>query len=153
MATRKTATDTTTEILESVIETDSAMPRQEVVKIGNLVKEGELRYTTKGQALYQNDLAVNPRPGTEGETEFYRLLVFGPLGENVSESGFDKSTRVIVVGSPDIEEWIDKETQETRTRKKIFVNAIGPDLRFATVDGITRVHRATAKPAVTIENF
>lgn len=149
MSTRKPV-DTPTEVVESV---DQTLPRQEVVKVGNLVKDGQMRFTTKGQALWENDLAVNPKPGTEGETEFYRLLVFGPIGENVSESDLEKSSRVIVVGSPDVEQWEDPETHEIRSRKKIFVTAIGPDLRFAVASNITRVHRATAKPAVAIDNF
>lgn len=129
-------------------------PRQEVTKIGNLVGSPELRYTTKGQALCEVDLAVNPKPGEEKETEFYRLLIFGPLGENVAESDcITKSTRVVVVGSPDIEVWQDKETGESRSRKKIFVTAIGPDLRFAKVDGLTKIHRTNPKPSVELENF
>jgi single-strand DNA-binding protein len=164
MATRKTTrteTDFGTGVADDsvrgetiTVETDQSLPRVEVTKIGNLVKDPELRYTTKGQALCEVDLAVNSRPGEEKDTEFYRLLIFGPMGENVSESDLGKSSRVIVVGSPDVENWPDKDNPEIiRTRKKIFVTAIGPDLRFATVSTVTRVHRATAKPAIQIENF
>lgn len=139
---------------------DPQSPRAEVTKVGNLVKDPELRYTTKGIALCEVDLAVNPRPNEEKETEFYRLLIFGPLGENVAESNLEKSTRVIVVGSPDIESLVGEdglplldETGKQRVRKKIFVNAIGPDLRYAKLDGITKIHRSNPKPPVELENF
>lgn len=127
-----------------------------VCKIGNLTRDPELRYThSKGQALCEVDLAVNPNPNeAEKETEFYRLLLFGAIGENVAESdAMAKSTRVIVVGNPDIEERTDEETGQTITRKKIFVTAIGPDLRFAVCPEIQRVHRAMAKPMIDVVNF
>jgi single-strand DNA-binding protein len=130
---------------------DSA-PRQEVTKIGNLVKDPQLRYTVKGQALCEVDLAVNPKQGEEKDTEFYRLLIFGPLGENVSESDLNQSSRVIVVGTPDLEMWTGEDGVE-KIRKKIFVTAIGPDLRYAKVDTLTRIHRSNPKPAVEIKDF
>lgn len=130
--------------------------QQLVCKIGNLTRDPELRYThSKGQALCEVDLAVNPNPNeTEKETEFYRLLMFGAIGENVSESpALQKSTRVIVVGNPDIEERVDEETGTTVVRKKIFVTAIGPDLKYATCPEINRVHRSSAKPLIDVVNF
>lgn len=151
MATRAKATDT---VSANGSTPEPTAPRVEVTRIGNLVQDPELRYTTKGQALCECDLAVNPKPNEDKETEFYRLLIFGPLGENVAESpDISKSCRVIVVGSPDIETWIDENSNETRTRKKIFVNAIGPDLRFAKVDSMTKIHRTNSKPAIELENF
>lgn len=133
-------------------ESSTPAPIQEVTKIGNLVKDPQLRYTTKGTALCEVDLAVNPKPGEDKETEFYRLLIFGPIGENVSESEMGQSTRVIVVGTPDIEEWTDNEGVK-KIRKKIFVTAIGPDLRYAIIPSINRIHRSNPKPAVKLDNF
>jgi len=130
--------------------------QQLVCKVGNLTRDPELRYThSKGQALCEVDLAVNPLASeTEKETEFYRLLIFGPIGENVSESeAMIKSTRVIVVGTPDIEEHTDEETGQTVTRKKIFVTAIGPDLRYAMCPSLTKVHRSNPRTPVDVTNF
>ena len=132
--------------------------RQEVTKIGNLTRDPELRYTAKNIALCEVDLAVNAMPGEEKPTEFYRLLIFRDLGENVAESCLTKSTRVIVSGTPEVEEYEVKDEQgnptgEKRTRKKIFVTAIGPDLRFATVPEIVRIHRSNPKPSVDTTSF
>lgn len=156
MATRKPSTDGDTandgDVTVENVKPEQQAPRQEVTKIGNLVKDPELRYTVKGQALCETDLAVNPKPGEDKETEFYRLLIFGPIGENFSESDISKSDRVIVVGSPDIETWTDDDGVE-RSRKKIFVTAIGPDVRFAKVDTLTKFHRSNPKPAVELADF
>jgi single-stranded DNA-binding protein len=130
--------------------------QQLVCKIGNLTRDPELRYTHKnGQALCEVDLAVNPLANeTDKETEFYHLLIFGAIGENVSESkAMIKSTRVIVVGTPDVEELKDEETGQVNVRKKIFVTAIGPDLRYAMCPEIQKVHRTSAKPTVDISSF
>lgn len=103
----------------------------EVVKIGNLTRDPEFRYGQNELPICETDLAVNPPKNSDQETQFYRLVMFRNLAANASET-LEKSMRVIVVGRPTVDEWQDKETGEPRSRKKIMVTAIGPDLRFAT---------------------
>lgn len=122
----------------SVVETPT-----EVVKVGNLTRDGELRYGNNNLPIYETDLAVNPPKDSEEETQFYRLVIFRGLAENASET-LAKSMRVIVLGRPDIDEWVDKETQEKKSRKKIIVTAVGPDLRFATAE-VTKMYRTPQK--------
>lgn len=112
----------------------------EIVKIGNLTRDPEFRYGQNDLPICETDLAVNPPKNSEQETQFYRLVMFRNLAANASDT-LSKSMRVIVVGRPTIDEWTDKETGEARTRKKIMVTAIGPDLRFATAT-VERVERA-----------
>lgn len=112
----------------------------EVVKVGNLTKDPMLRYGQNGQAIVEVDLAVNPpKSDAEGETQFYKLVLFRSLAENASET-LEKSMRVVVVGRPDVDKWTDQETQEERSRKKIIVSAIGPDLRYAVAE-VKKVYR------------
>lgn len=124
-------------------------PVTEVVKIGNLTRDGELRYGQNNLPIYETDLAVNPPKDSEEETQFYRLVIFRGMAENASDT-LTKSMRVIVIGRPDIDEWEDKETKEKRSRKKIMVTAIGPDLRFATAE-VTKMYRTPQKEIP--ENF
>jgi single-strand DNA-binding protein len=116
--------------------------QETVAYVGNLTRAPELRYTQKGQALVECDLAVNPRPGEERPTEFFRLLVFGNLAENMAESDLTKSSRVVVIGALVRENWTD-EAGEAKSRNKIFVHAIGPDVRYATVN-VNRIFRTNA---------
>lgn len=142
MATRKpSVTTNSTEPQSLTVET------VDVVKIGNLTKDPTLRFTASNTALCEVDLAVNPPKDSEEETQFYRLVIFGNLGQNVFDS-LKQSTRVIVVGRPDIDEW-DTEEGEHRTRKKIIVNAIGADLRYATSE-VTKVFRSNQRPPAVV---
>lgn len=111
----------------------------EVFKVGNLTRDGELRYGQNNLPIYETDLAVNPPKGSDEEPQFYRLVGFRNLALNMSDT-LVKSMRVIVCGRPDVDRWQDKETQEWRERKKIIVTAIGPDLRFATAE-VTKIWR------------
>jgi single-strand DNA-binding protein len=71
-------------------------------------------------------------------TEFFDITVFGDQAEHACQS-LAKGDRVVLVGTGEIETWVDSEGKE-RTTKRILVNAIGPDLRWktATVDRVAR---------------
>jgi single-strand DNA-binding protein len=107
----------------------------EVTKVGNLTREPELSFTPNGLAVVRTGLAVE-RPKVTGDwagervTEFYELVMFRQLAENAGQS-LPKGTRVVVTGDAELEHWTGDDGQD-RTTKKILVNAIGPDLRWAT---------------------
>ena len=82
----------------------------------------------------------------ERVTEFYELAIFNVLGENAAEC-LAKGTRVVVVGNAEMEKWTGDDGKE-RTTKRILVNAIGPDLRWATA----AVTWATRKDQASREN-
>lgn len=105
--------------------------------IGNLTDDPELRYTKSGTAVCAFAVANTPRTknastGTwEDETPvYYNCTVWGPHGENVAAS-LRKGQRVIVRGGVHDDSWTNKEGQNVKGFK-VVVDAVGPDLRFAT---------------------
>jgi single-strand DNA-binding protein len=108
----------------------------QVVIVGNLVDDPELRYTPNGAAVANFRVAVNRRfqdasgQWKDGETSFFRINAWRTLAENVAES-LTKGSRVIVSGRLRSRSW---ETPEGETRSAVEVEAdeVGPSLRWAT---------------------
>lgn len=108
----------------------------QVVIVGNLTDDPELRYTPSGAAVANFRVAVNRRTRDEsgqwkdGETSFFRVNAWRSLAENVAES-LTRGSRVVVVGRLRSRSW---ETQEGETRSAVEIEAdeIGPSLRWAT---------------------
>src|SRR5919106_367489 len=108
----------------------------QVVIVGNLTDDPELRYTPAGQAVANFRVAVNRRTRDEsgqwrdGETSFFRVNAWRNLGENIAES-LTRGSRVVVVGRLRSRSW---ETPEgdTRSATEIEADEIGPSLRWAT---------------------
>ncbi|MFA5786009.1 MAG: single-stranded DNA-binding protein [Actinomycetota bacterium] len=106
-----------------------------VVLIGNLTDDPELRFTPNGAAVANFRIAVNRvynnRNGEKvEETDFFRVNVWRGLAENVAES-LSKGTRVVVTGRLRSRSW---ETEEGQKRSVVEVEAdeVAPSLRFAT---------------------
>jgi single-strand DNA-binding protein len=108
----------------------------QVVIVGNLTDDPELRYTPAGQAVANFRVAVNRRTRDEsgqwrdGETSFFRVNAWRSLAENVAES-LTRGSRAVVVGRLRSRSW---ETPEGETRSAVEIEAdeIGPSLRWAT---------------------
>jgi single-strand DNA-binding protein len=81
-------------------------------------------------------LGEHRRPRQEGNwaserlTDFYQVVCFGSLAENVARS-FTKGMGAVVAGKGEVEHWVD-DTGQPRTDKRIVADAVGPDLRWAT---------------------
>lgn len=112
--------------------------------VGNLTAPPELRYTQNGLAVANFTVAVQDRKFDkatneykDGETLFIRASVWREFAEHVST--LDKGTRVIVTGKLKQRSYETKEG-EKRTSIEFEVDAIGPDLRYATA----QVTRATS---------
>jgi single-strand DNA-binding protein len=107
-----------------------------VVLVGNITRDPELRFTPTGQATATFGLAVNRRwqnrqtQEWEEATSFFDVVCWREMAENASES-LAKGTRVMVSGRLDQRSW---ETADGERRSKIEVVAdeIGPSLRWAT---------------------
>lgn len=112
-----------------------------VSKVGNLTKDWEVIFSAAGKLFARNDLAVNGWGERLGETDFYGLVVFGTLAENLAECT-GKGTRLLVSGKPQVREW-EREDGSKGSKKEIIVNDAGPDLRFCTVE-IIRAERSTS---------
>ena len=108
----------------------------QVVIVGNLTDDPELRYTPNGAAVAKFRVAVNRRYKDEagnwkdGETSYFSVNAWRNLAENVAES-LARGTRVVVAGRLQMRSW---ETQEGDKRTVIEIEAdeVGPSLRWAT---------------------
>ena len=109
----------------------------QIVIVGNLTDDPELRYTPNGAAVANFRVAVNRRyrdaesgEWKDGETSFFRVNAWRTLAENAAES-ITRGTRVVVVGRLRSRTW---ETQEGETRSAVEIEAdeVAPSLRWAT---------------------
>ena len=108
----------------------------QVVIVGNLTDDPELRYTPNGAAVVKFRVAVNRRyqdqqgQWKDGETSYFTVNGWRSLAENVAES-LTRGSRVVVVGRLQMRSW---ETQEgdKRTVTEIEADEIAPSLRWAT---------------------
>ncbi|HEX5949647.1 MAG TPA: single-stranded DNA-binding protein [Actinomycetota bacterium] len=108
----------------------------QIIIVGNLTDDPELRYTPNGAAVVKFRVAVNRRYKDEagnwkdGDTSYFTVNGWRSLAENVAES-LTRGTRVVVAGRLQMRSW---ETQEgdKRTVVEIEADEIGPSLRWAT---------------------
>jgi single-strand DNA-binding protein len=125
------------------------------VLIGRMCQDPILRQTKRGgRPMAAFTVAVHVWRRVDGElverpTVFHRVVCFGPLAENVSNT-LRKGMEVIAVG-----EWIDDTyTDEAGTRRVQAVldaRMVGPGLRWASAavnktDRVERVVDHTAEP-------
>lgn len=104
--------------------------------VGNLTADPELRYTQSGVAVANFTIAVQDRKFDktsneykDGDTMFLRASVWREFAEHVA--ALEKGTRVIVTGKLKQRSYETKEG-EKRSSIELDVDAIGPDLRYAT---------------------
>src|SRR4029079_5607828 len=114
----------------------------QVVIVGNLTRDPELRYTPNGAALVKFGVAVSRRvkddvsgQWKDAETSFFDVTAWRSLGENVAET-LAQGNRVVVVGRLRTNSW---ETPEGEKRSKIEIEAeeVAPSLKWATAKGDT----------------
>lgn len=107
-----------------------------VVKVGNLTRDPELAYSTKGNAWAKFSIAVNPwvrdaQGGHRGDVQYYDCRAFGTTAENLAESAA-KGDRLIVSGLGSVEEYTKKDGT-AGSSKVIVCNDVGIDLRYSTL--------------------
>src|SRR6184192_4052299 len=121
----------------------------QVVIVGNLTRDPELRYTPNGAALVKFGVAVSRRAKDNAtgqwkdvETNFFNVTAWRTLAENVAET-LTQGSRVVVVGRLRTNQW---ETQEGEKRSTIEIEAeeVGPSLKWATAK-IEKQGRAAAQ--------
>ncbi|MEY8042626.1 single-stranded DNA-binding protein [Saccharopolyspora cebuensis] len=120
----------------------------EITVVGNLTGDPELRYFQSGDAVANLTVANNPRyfdrktgQWQDGQSVFLRCNIFRQLAEHAAES-LTRGMRVIVQGRLRQRSFETKEG-EKRTVVELEVDAIGPDLRYATAQ-VAKVTRAQA---------
>lgn len=98
------------------------MSFNELIMVGNLGKDPELRYTPQGTPVCQFTMATNDRVKKGGEweqhTTWFRVTVFGKQGEACSQY-LTKGRQVYVMGRLRIEEWQDRDGAKRWTAEVI----------------------------------
>ena len=108
--------------------------------VGNMVREIDLKFSQAGKAWGTFSVATNDGKDEKKTECFTECKVFGDMAESIAES-LAKGTRVIVEGREQTEKW--ESNGENRSRNVLIVDAIGPDLRYATAK-VTRTQRQAA---------
>jgi len=104
---------------------------------GRLADDPALRFTPSGAAVANLTIATNPRAfdrqtneWKDGPATFWRCSAWRDMAENVAES-LTRGSAVVAVGTVAGREYETKEG-EKRTVFEVTLDAIGPDLRWAT---------------------
>lgn len=108
-----------------------------ITVVGNLTADPELRYTQNGLPVANFTIASTPRTfdkatndWKDGDALFMRASVWREFAEHVAGS-LTKGARVIAQGRLVQRSYQDKEGNH-RSSIELEVDAIGPDLRYAT---------------------
>ena len=121
----------------------------QVMIVGNVTRDPELRYTPNGAALVKFGVAVSRRIRDESgqwkdaDTSFFDVTAWRTLAENIAES-ITQGSRVVVVGRLRTNSW---ETPEGERRSKVEIEAeeVAPSLKWATAK-VERQGRGAAAP-------
>lgn len=122
-----------------------------ITVVGNLTADPDLRFTTAGVAVLDFTVASTPRvydresgQWKDDDTLFLRCSLWRQAAQNAADS-LTKGTRVIVQGRLRQRSFETKEGDK-RTVVELDVDAIGPELRYASakVSKVSRGGGATA---------
>ena len=108
----------------------------QVMIVGNLTRDPELRYTPNGAAVCKFRIAVNRRiqdgngQWKDGEASYFSVNCWRGLAENVAES-LTRGTRVVVTGRLQYRAW-ENQDGDKRSAVEIEADEIGPSLKWAT---------------------
>lgn len=121
----------------------------QITFVGNLGGDPELRFTPSGVAVvnFSVGVAERKREGdqwVDGETTWYRCNAWRTLAENIAES-LAKGARVVVTGTIKSRRYQRTDGQGEGIAWEVEVDAIGPDLRFATAR-VQRPERSGGSP-------
>ena len=96
----------------------------QVILMGRLTRDPEVRTTTTGKTITSFSLAVD-RGGQEDAADFFDVTAWEKLGELVSQY-LSKGRRCLVQGRLRQDSWDDKETGKRRSR----VEVVATDVTF-----------------------
>ncbi len=121
---------------------------------GRLTRDVELRYSPKGTACAELDLAINRKWKSETgeekeEVTFVNVSVFGRAAENVAQY-CRKGSTVFIEGRLRLETWDDKQTNQKRSKLKVVaesVQFVGSPKDAPSEAGAPAALQSAAKPA------
>jgi single-strand DNA-binding protein len=96
----------------------------QVILMGRLTRDPEVRTTTTGKTIASFSLAVD-RGGQDDQTDFFEITAWEKLGELVSQY-LSKGRRCLVQGRLRQDSWDDKETGKKRSK----VEVVATDVTF-----------------------
>ena len=100
----------------------------QVLLIGNITRQPEIRYTPKGIAMTQITIAVNRKwkdVSTEEEKEvvtFVDCTAFGRIAEIIAET-HKKGDPIFVAGRLRTESWEDKQSGQKRSKLSVILDS------------------------------
>lgn len=117
-----------------------------ITVVGNLTRDPELRHTSQGTSVVGFTVASTARVydqqagrTTDGSTLYVNCSAWRDLGDHVAQT-LSKGMRVIVQGRLQ-QRTYQAQDGSNRTAWELQVDAIGPDLRFATAQ-VTKTTQA-----------
>lgn len=114
--------------------------------VGNTATDIDLKFSQTGKAWATFTVISNDGKDDSAVRCVTRCKVFGDLAENVASS-IPKGTRVILSGREQTEDW--ETNGEKRSGNVLLVDAVGPDLRFASAS-VTRTQRVGSSPDASV---
>lgn len=96
----------------------------QVILMGRLTRDPEIRTTTSGKSIASFSLAVD-RGGEGDQTDFFDITAWEKLGELVNQY-LSKGRRCLVQGRLRQDSWDDKETGKKRSK----VEVVATDVTF-----------------------
>jgi len=93
---------------------------------GRLVRDPELKYTTNGKAICTFAVAVNrgkDKQGNDYPAYFFDCKAWEKLGEIINQY-CAKGNQIIIQGHIEQQRWVDKETQQKRSRVYIIADSM-----------------------------
>jgi len=98
------------------------MAVNQIVLIGNLTRDAELKYTASGKAVSKFSIAVNEKRKVDDEwktkADFFEVVVWGQLGESLNQY-LTKGKQIAVIGKLTQERW----EHDGQSRSKVVVTA------------------------------
>jgi single-strand DNA-binding protein len=99
------------------------MSLNKVMIIGNLGRDPEMRYTPSGQPVTQFTVAVNRNYKNQAgewqeETEWFRIVAWGPLAERTAEY-MRKGRKVYIEGRLQTRQWEGQDGQKRYTTELV----------------------------------
>lgn len=98
------------------------MSYNKVILLGNLTRDPELRFTSKGTALATLSLAVSRKYQDREETTFVDCSAWGKTGETIAKH-FKKGSSVLIEGRLKLDQWDDKQTGQKRSKLGVVVES------------------------------
>lgn len=129
----------------------------QVVVVGNLTRDPELRYTREGKPVVNITVASTPRSYNrttskweDGDAVFTRGSAWDELAENIAGS-LTKGSRVVMVGTFKASNYKDREGND-KSGQELQIDEIGPSLKYHTARPEKRGKQSPVKGPVASDS-